>query len=289
MPNRRIALVMGADNPPDPDLLDVQAILRQRGYEVDLPVWNDAGIAWESFDVIVIRSTWGYYRHYQAYRDWLIFLKSLRRVVLNSPNLILWNLDKASYLAELNRNGVAIIPTCHLKNWDEKKIEAFAEAHPSAQYVIKPAVSASAFRTHKVEAQHLISAGKIVAEEILNSSPVLIQPLISEINISGELSMIFIQGKYSHSIVKHPHKNDFRVQVAHGGTFRSAAPDAETLAIAERIMKHLPEAPLYARVDGIITGAGFVLMELELNEPYLFLSSDSDARQRFVEAIESFC
>ena len=111
MRTKRIALVLGPDYPPDPDLLDLQEALKQRGHLVDLVVWNDAGVAWQNFDTIMIRSTWGYYRHYQSYRDWLFFLKGLKGVVLNSPDLILWNLDKASYLSELGRKGVPVIPT----------------------------------------------------------------------------------------------------------------------------------------------------------------------------------
>jgi hypothetical protein len=44
---------------------------------------------------------------------------------------------------------------------------------------------------------------------------------------------------------------------------------------------------LYTRVDGIISNEKFVLMELELIEPVLFLEHSSRAANDFVKAILS--
>ena len=47
----------------------------------------------------------------------------------------------------------------------------------------------------------------------------------------------------------------------------------------------LPVAPLYARVDGVETGSGFLLMELEVHEPSLFFWAAPEAARAFAEAI----
>jgi len=47
----------------------------------------------------------------------------------------------------------------------------------------------------------------------------------------------------------------------------------------------LPTMPLYARVDGIVRDDQFVLMELELIEPNLFLANAAGAVDRFASAI----
>jgi hypothetical protein len=47
----------------------------------------------------------------------------------------------------------------------------------------------------------------------------------------------------------------------------------------------LPETPLYARVDGIARGSAFLLMELELIEPNLFLGEGRGAAERLAAAI----
>jgi len=51
----------------------------------------------------------------------------------------------------------------------------------------------------------------------------------------------------------------------------------------------IEESLLYARVDGVNSDGCFVLIELELIEPQLFLKMDAAAPQRFAEAIRLFC
>lgn len=46
----------------------------------------------------------------------------------------------------------------------------------------------------------------------------------------------------------------------------------------------LAETPLYARVDGVLRGRQFILMELELIEPGLALHFDPHAADRFADA-----
>ena len=47
----------------------------------------------------------------------------------------------------------------------------------------------------------------------------------------------------------------------------------------------LPATPLYASVDGLMRDGGFVLMELELNEPGLGLDLAPGSPERFAEAV----
>ena len=77
---------------------------------------------------------------------------------------------------------------------------------------------------------------------------------------------------------------EFRVQWEYGGTATSARPISAMLQAAKKIVASLDEPAEYARVDGILCRDEFVLMELELIEPVLFLRLQS-AADRFVEAI----
>jgi hypothetical protein len=43
--------------------------------------------------------------------------------------------------------------------------------------------------------------------------------------------------------------------------------------------------PLYARVDGVVRGDQFLLMELELIEPNLFLELHAPSADRFAETV----
>ncbi|HEX7421877.1 MAG TPA: hypothetical protein VF505_18475 [Thermoanaerobaculia bacterium] len=54
---------------------------------------------------------------------------------------------------------------------------------------------------------------------------------------------------------------------------------------ASRIISHVDGDLLYARVDVVDRPAGVTLMELELIEPWLYLTSEPGALRRFAEAI----
>jgi len=69
-----------------------------------------------------------------------------------------------------------------------------------------------------------------------------------------------------------------RLQVA-------AAPTPRLVDQAPAILPKIGAPLLFARVDGIERDGDFVLMELEVNEPYVFLSLSDDAPARFADAI----
>lgn len=63
------------------------------------------------------------------------------------------------------------------------------------------------------------------------------------------------------------------MQPRYGGEQGAAQVEAEIIAQGRKILDAVPydDRLLYARVDGVIRGGEFLLMELELIEPYLFL------------------
>jgi hypothetical protein len=107
-----------------------------------------------------------------------------------------------------------------------------------------------------------------------------------EIATHGEWSLLFFDNVYSHAVLKRPSIGDFRVQQHLGGSTRLLEPAPAIIAQAQRILHCLPEPPLYARLDGIERAGVFVLMELEITEPFLFLDYHPDAAHRFATAIQ---
>jgi hypothetical protein len=61
--------------------------------------------------------------------------------------------------------------------------------------------------------------------------------------------------------------------------------DGATVAAMRRIVGLLPQEPLYARIDGVSRAEGFVLMEVEVNEPGLGLHLAPESGERFAEAL----
>ena len=58
------------------------------------------------------------------------------------------------------------------------------------------------------------------------------------------------------------------------------------ISSASSILRHVSAvAPLYARVDGIVTNDRFVLMELELIEPSLFFRHSGPSADAFAKEL----
>jgi hypothetical protein len=77
------------------------------------------------------------------------------------------------------------------------------------------------------------------------------------------------------------------VQEELGGSAAAAHPPEHLIHAARHILSISPSPLLYTRVDGVERAGRFMLMELEINEPYLFLGMASDAAARFADAIEA--
>jgi hypothetical protein len=74
------------------------------------------------------------------------------------------------------------------------------------------------------------------------------------------------------------------VNSQYGGVVVPAEPPATVVEQARGVLAVLPEPPLYARIDGVLCDGAFVLMELELCEPSLYLQHAPMAAGRFADA-----
>ncbi|MFI5328089.1 MAG: hypothetical protein ACHQ7H_17785, partial [Candidatus Rokuibacteriota bacterium] len=70
-----------------------------------------------------------------------------------------------------------------------------------------------------------------------------------------------------------------------GGTVETPQPPDAVRAVGRGALAALPAPPLYARIDGVETAAGFQIMEVEVNEPGLFFPHAPAAAARFAEAL----
>ena len=67
-------------------------------------------------------------------------------------------------------------------------------------------------------------------------------------------------------------------------------PPAPALIVqAKQVVDTIAEAWLYARVDSVVIDDTFLLMELELIEPSLFLDRASHAVERFAQVLANAC
>jgi glutathione synthase/RimK-type ligase-like ATP-grasp enzyme len=113
----------------------------------------------------------------------------------------------------------------------------------------------------------------------------MVQPFLPAIVADGELSLVFVAGRYSHAVRKRARPGEFRVQEEHGGSAEREEAAPELARQAERALAVAPGPTLYARVDGVVADGRLVVTELELIEPLLYLGWDAGAADRLAEEV----
>lgn len=174
-------------------------------------VWTDPSVDWSSYDAVLLRSVWDYHVRYLEFTEWLGQLDKAGVPVLNETDLVRWNADK-QYLLELRERGVGIVPSQVAAG---PLLRDVLNGLNGQQVVIKPTVSATA---------HFTIRGTAGSEELsramddLPDTVYLVQPFQPEIQSEGEWSLIFVDGEFTHAVLKRPADGDYRVQDDFGGT-----------------------------------------------------------------------
>jgi len=254
-----------------------------RGIEAVPAVWTATDVRWTEFDGVVVRSCWDYHRRIDQFHAWLALLEQARVRVWNQPDVIRWNADK-SYLGDLSKRGVPTIPTLGVDRDTAASLNERLVERGWRKVVIKPRVSASGYETHALDVP-FDAASRATVAGVVARGDALVQPFADEIPRDGEYSLVFLDGAYSHAALKRATRGEFRVQEEHGGTLEPISPGASIIEQAARVLDAVDGEVVYARVDGIVRGDQFLLMELELIEPNLFLAMRDGAATDFVEAI----
>ena len=265
------------------DLL-AAAACHARGIRVTPAVWDDPAVRWASFDAVIVRSTWDYHRRVDDFLAWLAILENVGVPVWNPIALLRWNANKR-YLGDLDRRGVSTVPTAWITVIDASSLASVMDERGWSDVVVKPVISATAYGTHRVRRTDAEGAGRAMGDGA--TGEYLVQPFLPEIQTLGEWSLIFFRGAFSHSVRKRPVAGDFRVQTEYGGSSITERAPTSVIEAGAAALDAVDGPWLYARVDGVETPRGFVLMELEMLEPMLFFDRDAEAPVRFAAALES--
>jgi hypothetical protein len=259
------------------DVLEANAEpLRSAGFTVEGRAWSEADDL-PSFDLVLPLLVWGYPF---APEQWLAAVDGWEKAgvrLANSAPVLRWNADK-SYLGTLANNGAPVVPTSFEERLTLDAMEAAAARFGTDGLVAKPRISSTAWQTIRWSPGQPLDGGP--------EGAAIVQPYLSEIERSGEVSMIFLGGHYSHAIVKRPQPGDFRVQPEFDGIIRAYDPAPDEREAARRILAAVDEPLLYARID-LVRGLDGTpqLIELELIEPDLYLRYEPEAGARFAKAV----
>jgi len=280
----RVALATYANLPGlnDDDRLLIPA-LDALGLSAAPAVWDAPDVRWDEFRAVMVRSCWDYHHRLEEFLAWVDRLERAGVPLWNPPAVLRWNSHKG-YLRDLEACGVPIVPTRWLARGQAVDLARLLRQEAWRSAVVKPAVSASAFGTWATGSDGG-STDQARLNELVDAGDVMIQPLVDEVRDTGEWSILFYGGRFSHAVLKRPAAGDYRVQWEFGGSAVSATPPPHLIAAAERVLAAAPGDLLYARVDGVERNGQLVLMELELIEPHLFLGWDAGAPARLAAAL----
>jgi hypothetical protein len=117
--------------------------------------------------------------------------------------------------------------------------------------------------------QGRLADGERHHKSIISRSAALVQPFVPGI-LSGEYSLVFVNGSYSHAILRSPPPKYFRVSP--NGAVKAVSAPREMVNSALSALAQVPgiDQCLYARVDGIPSNGGLLIMEVELIDPCLW-------------------
>jgi len=276
------------EHPADFVIDDEHAIapLARLGWEVSVLPWTQKDRPWEAFEAVVIRSTWDYWNNVPAFLDTLATVN--RQTLLANPlGLVHWNLAK-TYMRDLEGKGVRIVPTLWPDRFQPVLLPSFRERLDSPELVVKPVVGANgedAFRLSPGDPAERLEriAARFVGRDCMVQS---FMPAVIE---EGEYSMFYFNGRFSHAILKVPAASEFRSQEERGADIRPVVPETRLRERGRDALATLDPAPLYARIDFVRDAEGdFVVMELELIEPSLYLRMDPRAPARFARAVDDW-
>lgn len=261
------------------------AELRARGLRAAPVVWDDPDFDAGTARLVLIRATFDYTARREEFLDWAD-RAATRTTVLNPPRILRWNAHKA-YLLELERRGVAIVPTEFVTRGTRASFEALVRGRDWSEVVLKPAVSAGGRDTYRVRLEDA-EVGQQHLDALLARGDVMVQPFLPSILSGGELSLVHFDGSFSHAARRRAPPGDFRALHRRGGPVAAEIPSTGALLFAHHVLEVVPEPTLYARVDLLVDDSGnYRLGELELIEPILFFGHSSAGLAQAAQAIQA--
>lgn len=265
-PTPRIALASCAELPHGAGgEAELPELLGARGAEAVWAVWDDPTVDWAAFDLVVVRCTWDYPEHLDAFRAW-VQTAAMSSVLVNPPRIVLGNLHKG-YLADLGPDAVptVVVPA-------GMTIDLAALGWRSV--VVKPAVAVDGNGAVRAAAQEDLDALTLAPAGAVDA---VVQPYVDSVERDGEVSVVCIDGTPTHAVRKKPAVGEFRVHEHRGGTAELAPLRPDHAEVARRTLSRLPLPPVFARVDLLDGGDRPLVSELELVEPYLWLELAPEA------------
>ena len=260
--------------------------LQSKGLNIQFEIWTDTQVNWSSYDLAILKSPWDYFDKIQQFQKWLETLEKLHVRLLNPYHIIRWNTDK-HYLADIAQSGLPVIPSRFIEQGQKADLNSYFNILETEKLIVKPCISGGAKHTFWVTT-HNVEEKSVLLNQLLEQESFIVQPFFPEIQLQGEWSFIFFDGEFSHSLLKKAKPGDFRVQHYLGGSIHTPTPPSYLVDKASAYVEKFAPGCLYARVDGVEKDKEYILMELELIEPFLFLFTQKESYSNYFKALTKF-
>ena len=244
----------------------------------------------ENYDLLVLKSVWGYQNFYKEFKNWLLYVKNNNIPLVNGVDMVLNNVMKDIQFNILEKNNVDFIDTIFL---DQPKLlnRNIFEMLDDKSYVFKPTISGSGENTYLVMNSNDKSVPNTIQKEDIvkiynkmlddnSDCKIMIQPFISEIN-NGEYSCIFIDGELTHTMLRFPN-------IFHEKRRPYLVDDVpDSIIQLARVVERIKEFNnyLYMRVDMVLVDGKAKIMEVELADPDLLTKyiDDSNVKSNVIK------
>jgi glutathione synthase/RimK-type ligase-like ATP-grasp enzyme len=274
-----------ADLYPDPDAAPLRSALRKLGVESRLVSWDDPNVEWATFSHIVVSSTWDSVDRPEEYVAWAQRVSAVTKLV-NDVSVIQWNLDKV-YLRELEAAGVPVIPTRWVAPAESWELPA------AADFVVKPSVSAGGRSTARYRRGDTAADVHVQSLQRVGQT-VMVQEYLSAIDVEGECDLIFVDGEFTHAVLKKPALVPGKGVVERPWERMAWAglvePSPEQMAVGARtievVSRSVEQIPGFGRVDLVSGSHGqSLVLEVELIDPYLSLDMHHGAAAKLAATL----
>jgi len=261
----------------DPDAAPLEAALTAAGVAFAWAAWDDPAVDWDAPVPTLLRTTWNYSEAPAAFAAWCDRVAA-HGGLTNPAAIVRGNMHKR-YLLDLAARGVPAAPTVLV---DRDRSFDLASLGWD-RVVIKPAISAGSRGAAAFDLRQAAAAAATHLATWSAVGDVLVQPFIDAVRTTGERSLVWLDGEFTHSIRKAPRFAGEAEQVT--GPHPIADDDR---SVAQAALAPLAAQLLYARVDLARDANGHPLvMELELIEPSLFLAHGGpQASARLVAGVQ---
>jgi len=223
-----------------------------------------------------MRSVWDYQTNIDNFLLLMEKIEKAKVCCLNPVDTIRGNIDKM-YLFDLENENNISIPATQIISGPKARLNIQCQ-----DLVLKPALSASGKNTFRLAREKVLE--KFIELHTGGDRRVyLAQEFIPGI-ANGEISIVKFGPYFSHSVIKRPSADEFKVQTKYGGTVELFDVPKELHNEVEKLSP-VTDPLLYSRSDWVLHQGQYYLMELELFEPELFFRFSPNSKELFLKRL----